>query len=174
MQSIITKYRSGSRSISAKCWNGQTTLAYDLALNSEDNHKAAAEKLVSILNKGRNVSWGIVSSAPLLDNGQWIFIINYVPDVPPMHMSITVKFLPCTNTKPARMKVFSWLYEKGFEVAYSPNIADASDIYQCALYAANKMLEEVNGVAFEHNCEYRIKDYVHTFDGNRVFTLELI
>ena len=49
MQAIVTKYLGptnsrGSR-FKAKCAAGSLTVSYDYRLNSEDNHKAAAEAL---------------------------------------------------------------------------------------------------------------------------------
>ncbi|HGE7051742.1 TPA: hypothetical protein ACGCAJ_004735 [Serratia marcescens] len=176
MQTIHTKYSNGK--IMAKSWNGWTRSEYDAALSSEANHRAAAEKLIARLNKGRSMEWGIVNSAPAVpgvrdkDNG-WIFIIGYVPAVPPLHMSITVKFKPATNKGPAYMRVYSWLTPNGFNVHYSAGVADGSDIYGHALHAANIALEKINEVCAKGGdlLGWKIKDYVQTYDGDRVFTL---
>ncbi|QGF21027.1 hypothetical protein MA12_gp14 [Pectobacterium phage MA12] len=171
MQTIITKYKKGSSRITAVCWNGKASAQYEHALSSEDNHAFVAEKLVAGLNKSGRVKWAVIKAAPMPDNG-WCFIVDYVPDVPPMHMAITVKFLSATDTKPARMKAFSWLVKKGIMVDYSSAISDASDIQQCARFAADVMLEAINDIAAEHQCQYAIADYVQTFDGDRLFTLK--
>lgn len=174
MQSIITKYSNGK--VMAKSFTGWVKVNYDAALSSEQNHRAAADKMTAKMNVGKSVKWKIMCSAPSVpgvrgtDNG-WCFIIDYVPDVPPMHMSITVKFIGATNTKAARMKVFSWLFPKGFYVGYSPLIGDCSDIQACARFAANEMLERIKYAARDHGFNYELVDYVRTYDGNRLFTL---
>lgn len=176
MQTIHTKYSNGK--IMAKSWNGWTRSEYDAALSSEANHRAAAEKLIARLNKGRDLEWGIVNSAPAVpgvrdtDNG-WIFIIGYAPAVPPLNMSIMVKFKPATNKGPAYMRVYSWLVPAGIRVDYSPKVADGSNIYGNALYAANIMLEKINDVCAKGGdlLGWKIKDYVQTYDGDRLFTL---
>lgn len=179
MQTIQTKYHNGN--IMAKSWNGWTRSEYDAALSSEENHRAAAEKLISKLNANKSVKWDIVNSAPAvpgvrgLDNG-WVFIIGYIPEVAPLHMSIMVKFKPATNKGPAYMRVYSWLVPNGIKVHYSPKVADGSDIHANALYAANIMLDKINKVCAGSgdNLGWMIKDYVQTYDGDRLFTLKSV
>lgn len=171
MQTIQTKYSNGR--VRAACWNGSCRIDADPALSSEANHRAAAEKLVAKLNANRNVSWGIVCSAPSVGDG-WTFIIDYVPDIRPLNMSITVKFMPATNTGPAYMRVYSWLKPKGIKVHYSPKVADGCDIQGHALYAANIMLDEINRQCEETRAgiKYGISEYVMTYDGDRLFTVK--
>lgn len=57
MQAIITEFKGptntkGSR-VAAKCWIKNKTVDWNHALNSEENHKTAAEKLVDIINQER-------------------------------------------------------------------------------------------------------------------------
>lgn len=175
MQTINTKYSNGK--IIAKCWHGWTRSEYDAELNSEMNHRAAAEKLIAKLNANKSVSWGIVASAPAVpgvrgaDNG-WTFIIGYIPEVAPMYMSITVRFMPSTNTRAAHMKVFSWLYPRGRAVHYT-NLACGADIQGNARYAAETELKRINDSCREHgdNLGYKLGDYVQTYNEDRLFTV---
>lgn len=176
MQTIHTKYSNGS--IMAKCWNGWTRSQYDAELNSEQNHRAAAEKLIAKLNANKLVRWGIMASAPAVpgvrdaDNG-WIFIIKHVPEVAPLQMSITVKFGPATNSGPAFMRAYSWMFPRGIKVNYSPRVADGSDIQENARYAAGVMLDRINESCKEHGdlLGYKLADYVQVYNGDRLFVL---
>ena len=88
-----------------------------------------------------------------------------------MAMSITVKFLPATNTLPARMRVFSWL-TKPTVVNYPARAGfDASDIQACARYAANVALSQINEICAEHGVSWALGQYLETYDGDRVFGL---
>ncbi|ECE9169152.1 hypothetical protein EWK14_21555 [Salmonella enterica subsp. enterica serovar Stanley] len=177
MQTINTNYHNGK--IIARSWNGWTRSEYDAELSSEQNHRAAAEKLIIKLNKGRSMEWGIVNSAPSVpgvrgkDNG-WTFIIGYVPEVAPLDMSITVKFCPATNKGPAFMRAYSWLVPRGIKVNYSPRVADGSDIQANARYAAGIMLDRINEICREGGdlLGWKIADYVQLYDGDRLFTLK--
>lgn len=174
MQTIHTKYSNGS--IMAKCWNGWTRSQYDAELNSEQNHRAAAEKLIVKLNANKLVKWGIMASAPAVpgvrdaDNG-WIFIIKHVPEVAPLQMSITVKFIESTNTRPARMRVYSWLFPTGMTIHYPAGLS--ADIQENARYAAGVMLEKINESCKEHGdlLGYTLADYVQLYNGDRLFVI---
>lgn len=172
MHTIITVYSRGG--IMAKCWNGSARSEYDAALSAEENHRAAAQKLVDKLNENRAVSWGIHSAAPMPKHGEWAFMIEYVPDVAPLHMSILVRFMPSTNSGPAYMKTHSWLFDKGQRVNYSPAVADGSDIQANARYAAERELERINESVREHGdlIGYALDQYVQLPDGDRLFTLK--
>lgn len=174
MQTIHTKYSNGS--IMAKCWNGWTRSQYDAELNSEQNHRAAAEKLINKLNANKLVKWGIMASAPAVpgvrdaDNG-WIFIIKHVPEVAPLQMSITVRFIESTNTRPARMRVYSWLFPAGVTIHYPAGLS--ADIQENARYAAGVMLDRINESCKEHGdmLGYKLADYVQVYNGDRLFVL---
>lgn len=174
MQTIHTKYSNGS--IMAKCWNGWTRSQYDAELNSEQNHRAAAEKLINKLNANKLVKWGIMASAPAVpgvrdaDNG-WIFIIKHVPEVAPLQMSITVRFIESTNTRPARMRVYSWLFPAGVTIHYPAGLS--ADIQENARYAAGIMLDKINESCKEHGdmLGYTLADYVQVYNGDRLFVL---
>lgn len=177
MQTIQTMYSNGY--IRAKCWNGWTRTEYDAALSSEQNHRAAAEKLIAKLNANKSVSWGILVSAPAVpgvrdtDNG-WVFIIGYIPEIAPMYMSITVRFMPGTNNGPAYMKVFSWLFPNGMRVNYSRDI-DPTDTQQAARAAAAIMLERINEKTAESGIDgYRLHEYIQAYNGDRVFSLRYL
>lgn len=174
MQTIHTKYSNGS--IMAKCWNGWTRSQYDAELNSEQNHRAAAEKLIAKLNANKLVKWGIMASAPAVpgvrdtDNG-WIFIIKHIPEVAPLQMSITVKFIESTNTRPARMRVYSWLFPAGMTIHYPAGLS--ADIQENARYAAGIMLDKINESCKEHGdmLGYKLADYVQVYNGDRLFVI---
>lgn len=175
MQTINTIYSNGH--IRAKSWNGWIRVQYDPELNSEQNHRAAAEKLVAKLNTNKMVQWAIKASAPSVpgvrgaDNG-WTFIIGYVPEIAPMYMSITVRFMPSTNTRAAHMKVFSWLYPRGRTVNYT-NLACGADIQGNARWAAETELQRINASCREHgdHLGYKLGDYVQTYNEDRLFTV---
>lgn len=174
MQTIHTKYSNGS--IMAKCWNGWTRSQYDAELNSEQNHRVAAEKLIAKLNANKLVKWGIMASAPAVpgvrdaDNG-WIFIIKHIPEVAPLQMSITVRFIESTNTRPARMRVYSWLFPAGMTIHYPAGLS--ADIQENARYAAGVMLDRINESCKEHGdlLGYKLADYVQVYNGDRLFVL---
>lgn len=174
MQTIHTKYSNGS--IMAKSWNGWTRSQYDAELNSEQNHRAAAEKLINKLNANKRVKWGIMASAPAVpgvrdaDNG-WIFIIKHIPEVAPLQMSITVRFIESTNARPARMRVYSWLFPAGMTIHYPAGLS--ADIQENARYAAGVMLDRINESCKEHGdlLGYKLADYVQVYNGDRLFVL---
>lgn len=174
MQTIHTKYSNGS--IMAKSWNGWTRSQYDAALSSEQNHRAAAEKLITKLNANKLVKWGILASAPAVpgvrdaDNG-WMFIIKHMPEVAPLQMSITVRFIESTNTRPARMRVYSWLFPAGMTIHYPAGLS--ADIQENARYAAGVMLDKINASCKEYgdHLGYKLADYVQLYNGDRAFVL---
>lgn len=174
MQTIITKRNGASSVVVASSWNGKARHTFDLALSSEANHRAAAEKLVAQLNAKRPglIAWGIKCSAPMPGDG-WAFMIEYVPDIAPMHMSIVVRFSPSTNTQPAHMKVSSWLNPRALRVNYA-NIDCGADIQGNARYAAELELQRINGSCREHGDKigYALDQYVQLPDGDRLFTLK--
>lgn len=170
MQTITTKYKNGN--ITAKCWNGSVRVQSDCGLSSEENHRAAAEKLIAKLNKNKSVSWGIVVSAPAVGDG-WTFIIDYMPEVKPLNMTITVVFKPCTNTQAAYMKAYSWLFPRGVKVNYAawPGV-DWHSTEGCAKYAAGVMLDMVNEECKKTGITgYKLGDYGQLPNDDRVFML---
>lgn len=175
MHTIQTTYSNGN--IRAKCWNGAVRYESDYELTSEQNHRAAAQKLVDKLNANRNVSWAIVASAPGVpsakNDGGWVFFIDYAPEVAPLYMSITVRFMPSTNTRPAHMKVFSWLNPGGKTIYYT-NLDCGAEIQGNARYAAGIELERINASAKEHGdlIGYKLGDYIEAYNGDRIFSLK--
>lgn len=175
MQTIHTIYSNGH--IRAKSWNGWVRVSYDAALSSEQNHRAAAEKMIAKLNANKSVSWGIVASAPAVpgvrgqDNG-WTFIIGYVPEYAPCFMTITIRFMPGTNTGPAYMKAHSWLFPAGVKVHYSTKECKPGDTQGAARYAAGVMLAMINEKVKESGCPaYKMGDYAQDYKEDRIFTL---
>lgn len=88
MQTIITSYAGptntkGSR-VMAKSWLKNKAFSWDHALNSEENHKAAAQQLVDILNSDRvkkghgDYQWAIIASGSMLDGKGNAYIIDLV------------------------------------------------------------------------------------------------
>lgn len=176
MQTIQTIYTNGK--IRAKSWNGWVAVQFDAALSSEQNHRAAAEKLVAKLNAKKSVHWAITACAPGVPglrgaDGGWVFLIDYKPEVAPMYMSITVRFMPSTNTTPARMRVYSWLNPAGRTVHYT-NLACGADIQGNARYAAETELEKINASCREHGdlLGYSLGDYVQTYNEDRLFVVK--
>lgn len=172
MQSITTKYNGQSSSISAKSWNGSCRLNVDSGMSSEENHHAAAQKLVNKLNQNKKVSWAIASSAPLPGDG-WVFLIEYVQQVAPLHMSIMVRFMPSTNTRPGHMKTSSWLNPRAKTVYYA-NLPCGAEIQGNARWAAEQELERINASCREDGdlIGYALDQYVQLPDGDRLFTLK--
>lgn len=79
-QTIITKYLGptntrGSR-IKATCWNGTVTVSYDCGLESNDNHKNAANALIDHLESKADVNWKIIASGATPDDTGYAFIIQ--------------------------------------------------------------------------------------------------
>jgi hypothetical protein len=88
MQTITTSYKGptntrGSR-IMAKSWLKSKAFAWDYALNSEANHKAAAQQLVDVLNADRikqgptDYQWSIVAAGSLPDVKGNAYIIDLI------------------------------------------------------------------------------------------------
>lgn len=177
MQTIQTIYSNGN--IRAKSWNGWVRVEVNHALSSEQNHRAAAQKLVDKLNANRLVSWGITASAPGVPglrgaDGGWVFIIEHIPEVARCYMSITVRFLPSTNSQPARMRVHSWLNPKGRTVHYSAGVIGGDDIQGWARHAAGIELGHINASAKDHGdlIGYKLGDYIEAYNGDRIFSLK--
>jgi hypothetical protein len=88
MQTITTSYKGptntkGSR-IMVKSWLKSKAFAWDHALNSEDNHKAAAQQLVDVLNADRikqgyeDYQWSIVASGSMPDGKGNAYVIDLI------------------------------------------------------------------------------------------------
>ena len=88
MQTITTAYAGptntkGSR-IMVKSWLKNKSFAWDHALNSEENHKAAAQQLVDILNSDRatkgygDYQWSIVANGSMPDGKGNAYIIDLI------------------------------------------------------------------------------------------------
>ena len=86
MQTITTTYKGptntkGSR-VLAKSWLKNKSVAWDHALNTEDNHRAAAQALVEELNDARekkghdDCQWSIVAAGSLPDGRGNAYIID--------------------------------------------------------------------------------------------------
>ena len=88
MQTITTAYAGptntkGSR-VMVKSWLKNKAFSWDHALNSEENHKAAAQQLVDILNSDRvkkgydDYQWIIIASGSLPDGKGNAYIIDLI------------------------------------------------------------------------------------------------
>lgn len=173
MQAITTYYKNNR--MHAKCANGKTKIDFDAALSVDDNNLAAANALLDILNKARKdlPAFEIKHCAPDPYNGM-IYLFGEVETIKPLRMSITVKFIPCTNTQPARMRVYSNWFKRGKTVQYNRwDNYDWETVSGCARYAADQMLAAIN----EHLAVnlvptvYKLGQYIETYDGDRVFSL---
>lgn len=176
MQTITTKYvcsAQGQGRVSVITQYGNKRVLWDDALNSEQNHRAAVEKVIAGINADRGLRFRIVNSAPLPNSSGWCFMIDRVPEVAPQQMSITVKFCPATNSGPAFMRAYSWLFPRGIKVNYSPRVADGSSIQENARYAAGIMLDQINESCKEHGDMrgYKLADYVQLYNDDRLFVL---
>ncbi len=180
MQAITTTYtftNGGQGRILVESWHGKKRYNADDALNSEQNHRRAVQLYIDEMNErrranrpGENVPpFEIVTSAPLAGEG-WAFMVDYAPEIAPCHMSITVRFMPGTNTRPAYMKVHSWLFPKGTTVNYS-RATQPGDVQGAAFYAARIMLDMINDEVKDAGISYSIRDYIQTYNGDRVFSL---
>ena len=170
MQTITTKYvcsAQGQGRVSVKTQYGNKRVLWDDALNSEQNHRAAVEKVIAGINADRGLRFYVVNSAPLPNSSGWAFMIDRVPDVAPLQMSITVRFCP------AFMRAYSWMFPRGIKVNYSPRVADGSDIQENARYAAGVMLDRINESCKEHGdlLGYKLADYVQVYNGDRLFVI---
>ncbi|QND44238.1 hypothetical protein [Providencia phage vB_PreS-PatoteraRojo] len=175
MQSILTYFKS-NRMI-AKSVHGRTKINFDAALSHEDNCKAVAQKHLDGLNEKRlvNTKFELKFSAPEPDNyNGYVWLFGEAEIEKPLHMSITVKFLPCTNTQPARMRVYSWLFPRGKTIHYGRwDGYDWETTSGCALYAALEMLGMINEHLYQNKVPtiYKLGQYIETYDGDRVFSL---
>ena len=88
MQAIITKYlgptnHRGSR-IKATAWAVSAAVSYDYSLDSEGNHKAAAQALCDKLNSNPHAieegRWVIETWAATPDGRGYAFIARFVAD----------------------------------------------------------------------------------------------
>lgn len=174
MQTITTLYKAGASGqgrVQVKSQYGTKRVLWDDALNSEQNHRAAVVATLKQINEARGTRFTIINSAPHHgDNGGWVFLINQLPEVAPCHMSITVRFMPGTNTRPAYMKVHSWLCPAGVRVEYS-RATQPGDVQGAAFYAARIMLDMINDEVKDAGISYSIRDYIQTYNGDRVFSL---
>lgn len=91
MQTITTSYAGptntkGSR-VNARCWLKNKAFGWDYSLNSEGNHKVAAQQLVDVLNSDRakngydDFVWSIVASGSMPDGKGNAYIIDLVEAV---------------------------------------------------------------------------------------------
>ena len=87
MQAIQTKFLGptntrGSR-VKATCWLKSVTIAWDHALNVEDNHKAAIDALVMSLNYDRkdnsSMAWNVTAIGESVDGKGKTAIIDLAP-----------------------------------------------------------------------------------------------
>lgn len=88
MQTITTAYAGptntkGSR-VMVKSWLKNKAFGWDYSLNSEDNHKTAAQQLVDILNSDRvnkgygDYHWVIIASGSMPDGKGNAYIIDLI------------------------------------------------------------------------------------------------
>ena len=88
MQTITTSYAGptdtkGSR-IMVKSWLKNKAFGWDHALNSEENHKAAAQQLVDILNSDRvkkghgDYQWVIIAAGAMPDGKGNAYIVDLI------------------------------------------------------------------------------------------------
>ena len=88
MQTITTKFigptnTKGSR-IMVKSWLKNKSFGWDHALNSEANHKAAAQQLVDVLNADRvskgygDFQWTIIAAGSMPDGKGYACIIDLI------------------------------------------------------------------------------------------------
>lgn len=86
MQTITTQYAGptntkGSR-VMVKSWLKNKAVSWNHALNSEDNHKAAAQALVDVLNADRvkngydDYLWNIIANGSMPDGKGNAYIID--------------------------------------------------------------------------------------------------
>ena len=86
MQTITTAYKcptntKGSR-IMVKSWLKNKSISWDHSLNTEDNHKAAAQALVDELNADRvkkgydDYQWSIIAAGSMPDGKGNAYIID--------------------------------------------------------------------------------------------------
>ena len=88
MQAITTTYAGptntkGSR-VMVKSWLKNKAFSWDHALNSEENHRAAAQQLVDILNSDRgkkgysDYQWIIIASGSMPDGKGNAYIVDLI------------------------------------------------------------------------------------------------
>ena len=79
LQAIVTKYHGptnykGSR-ISARAEAGRVVLAYDHALNPDENHKAAAQALAERLGWKEAIGYPALAGGALPGNAGYCFVM---------------------------------------------------------------------------------------------------
>lgn len=88
MQTITTKYAGptntkGSR-VLVKSWLKSKAVSWNHALNTEENHKAAAQTLINVLNAERvrkgygDYAWVIIAAGSLPDGTGNAYIIDLI------------------------------------------------------------------------------------------------
>ena len=88
MQTITTRYAGptntkGSR-VMVKSWLKNKAFGWDHALNSEENHKVAAQQLVDILNSDRvkkghgDYKWSIIANGSMPDGKGNAYVIDLI------------------------------------------------------------------------------------------------
>lgn len=175
MQSILTYFKNNR--MYAKCARGKTKINFDAALSNEENNRAVAQKMLDVLNANREgkAPFELKHSAPEPSNyNGYVWLFDVTETKKPLHMSITVKFLPCSRTMPARMRVYSWQFPRGKTIHYGRwDGFDWETTSGSALYAALEMLGMINEHLYQNNvpCVYKLGQYIETFDGDRVFSL---
>ncbi len=88
MQTITTSYAGPTNTkgshVLAKSWIKNKAVSWDHSLNSEDNHKAAAQALVDAINKDRadvvnaDYQWKIVAAGSMPDGKGNAYIIDLI------------------------------------------------------------------------------------------------
>ncbi len=88
MQTITTSYAGPTNSrgcrVLVKSWMKNKAFGWDYSLNSEENHKAAAQQLVDVLNADRikngyaDFQWSIVASGSMPDGKGNAYIIDLI------------------------------------------------------------------------------------------------
>lgn len=88
MQTICTSYAGPTNtrgsSIMVKSWLKNKAFGWDYSLNSESNHKAAAQQLVDVLNADRakqgyaDFQWSIVAAGSLPSGSGNAYIIDLI------------------------------------------------------------------------------------------------
>ena len=87
MQTITTSYAGptntrGSR-VMVKSWLKNKAFGWDYSLNSDENHKAAAQQLVDVLNadrtkQGHAFRWSIIAAGSMPDGKGNAYIIDLI------------------------------------------------------------------------------------------------
>ena len=88
MQTITTSYAGPTNTrgshVLVKSWLKNKSFGWDYSLNSEENHKAAAQQLVEVLNADRakqcydDFQWSIVAGGSMPDGKGNAYIIDLI------------------------------------------------------------------------------------------------